>query len=381
MANDYRSILNTVGWTLTTLSTLFTAARIYTRLKIATAALGWDDWCMLVAWVFATICTAIVTVGTTHGFGQHIWNIQDPEDQAQAVMYVMIGPLFSFVCAFLTKASIVIALLRIVGRTSIWAHRLIAWVSMILMFCASALACSCIIFFCRPMQKSWRPYVEGSCMSPTILDVAGRSVSAYNAFMDVLCAVVPYYLIRSLNIPRKDKRNLIILMGGSILGAFATIMKIVSMSTISNVTDMTHSWSELTIWQLTENHVLIIAGSIPALRPFWRTIVGKYTSFRSTGQSTPSGHLSNKPRGGDFHMLTVGSTPSRKSKSGLYSHTAKDESKENLTDRREEADTESVEPILSHYGRLQTHITRGNGTKIPDRSDTSITVTSVVEVV
>jgi hypothetical protein len=35
--------------------------------------------------------------------------------------------------------------------------------------------------------------------------------------MDVFCAVVPIFIIKELNIRRKDKRNLIILMGGSIL--------------------------------------------------------------------------------------------------------------------------------------------------------------------
>ena len=89
----------------------------------------------------------------------------------------------------------------------------------------------------------------------------------YNACMDVFCAAVPYFIIRQLNIPRKDKRNLVIIMGGSILlvltsyyishhliticsGAVATIMKIIAMSTISNVADITHSWSEITIWYL-----------------------------------------------------------------------------------------------------------------------------------
>ena len=35
--------------------------------------------------------------------------------------------------------------------------------------------------------------------------------------MDVFCASIPYFLIRNLNIKTKDKRNLIILMGGSVL--------------------------------------------------------------------------------------------------------------------------------------------------------------------
>lgn len=40
---------------------------------------------------------------------------------------------------------------------------------------------------------------------------------AYNALMDFFCAAVPYFLIRRLNIHRREKRNLILLMGGSIL--------------------------------------------------------------------------------------------------------------------------------------------------------------------
>jgi hypothetical protein len=49
------------------------------------------------------------------------------------------------------------------------------------------------------------------------LSLPGAEASVYNAMMDVFCAIMPYFIIRTLNIPRKDKRNLVILMGGSIL--------------------------------------------------------------------------------------------------------------------------------------------------------------------
>ena len=49
------------------------------------------------------------------------------------------------------------------------------------------------------------------------LSLQGAEASVYNAMMDVFCAIMPYFIIRTLNIPRKDKRNLVILMGGSIL--------------------------------------------------------------------------------------------------------------------------------------------------------------------
>lgn len=55
-------------------------------------------------------------------------------------------------------------------------------------------------------------YVGGMPMS-----LPGAEASVYNAMMDVFCTIMPYFIIRSLDIPRKDKRNLVILMGGSIL--------------------------------------------------------------------------------------------------------------------------------------------------------------------
>ena len=121
------------------------------------------------------------------------------------------------------------------GPTVTWVHKFIAYAPLVILFAASALSCGIMIFFCSPVEKSWRPYLAGSCLDTRLLDIVGKTVSgmtryrsgesqlgmltflAYNAVMDAFCACVPYFLIRNLNIPRKDKRNLIILMGGSIL--------------------------------------------------------------------------------------------------------------------------------------------------------------------
>jgi hypothetical protein len=63
--------------------------------------------------MFAVVCTSLVTVGTAHGLGRHIWEISDPEDQTMAAMLVLIAPLFSIISAFFTKTSIVLALMRV----------------------------------------------------------------------------------------------------------------------------------------------------------------------------------------------------------------------------------------------------------------------------
>ncbi|KAF3033322.1 hypothetical protein E8E12_003716 [Didymella heteroderae] len=205
--------------------------------------------------------------------------------------------------------------------------------------------------------------------------------------MDVFCAVMPYFIIRSLNIPRKDKRNLFILMGGSILGTFATVMKIIAMGSISNAADMTHSWSEITIWYLTENNVLIIAGSFPALRPFWRVVMGKYSSYLSSNSSRKTPRRDEHGQTAEdkeLHIYTVGSKPKAGKRPNLYSTNIRVSSEERLCPPTEGVSVETVEGILHNHGddrfECQAHIasTCSGGKSTSDGM--RITVTSEVEI-
>ncbi|RYN82758.1 hypothetical protein AA0120_g9400 [Alternaria tenuissima] len=385
--HDYRTVLNVVGWTLVSFSAIFVLARSYTRALVVTTTLGWDDWCMIAGLVFAVVCTSLVTAGTAYGLGQHVQDINDPEDQAAATMYVLLAPCFSIVSAFFTKASIIIALMRIRGHTARLSHNFIAYTPLVVLLIGSTLSCSVMIFFCSPVQKSWRPQMEGTCLNPTMLDVVGKSVSVYNAMMDVFCAIMPYFIIRTLNIPRKDKRNLVILMGGSILGTFATIMKIVAMGSISNVADMTHSWSEITIWYLTENNVLIIAGCFPALRPFWRVVIGKYSSYLSSNASRknpPRGENGQSTEDKELQVYTVGSQPKLGKKPNLYSTTIRVSSEERLCPRLDGTSVDTIEEILHNHGderfERQACIASTRTGGISPSDSMKITVTSEVEI-
>ena len=42
------------------------------------------------------------------------------------------------------------------------------------------------------------------------MPLPGAEASVSNAMMDVFCAMMPYFIKRTLNIPRKDERNLVI---------------------------------------------------------------------------------------------------------------------------------------------------------------------------
>ncbi|KAF1924259.1 uncharacterized protein M421DRAFT_294531 [Didymella exigua CBS 183.55] len=401
--NDYRKVLNIVGWTILALSMVFVVARSYTRTRIVRTSLGWDDWCMVAGLIFALICTSLVTAGTAHGLGQHVWDIRDPGDAALAAMCVLLASCFSIFSAFFTKSSIIIALMRIRGHTAHLSHNCIGYAPLVLMFVLSVLSCSITIFFCSPVEKLWRPQMEGTCLNPAWLNVGARLVSgmfeylrtscrtlkfaAYNAIMDVFCAVMPYLVIRSLNVPRKDKRVLIFLMGGSILGTFATVMKIIAMHSISNAADMTYSWSELIIWSLTENNIFIIAGSFLALKPFWRVVIGRYSSSISSDapRGTPRrGEHERAIEDKEMQVYNVGSKPKTGKTPNLFSTTFRVSSEESLCPQQDSTSLETIEGILHNHGddrfKRQAHIASSRNGVVSSSDGMNITVTNEVEI-
>lgn len=101
-----------------------------------------------------------------------------------AAMYVLVAPLFSLGSAFFTKTSIIIAFMRIMGRTVTWVHKLIAYIPIFLLLVVTIMCASIMIFFCWPVQKSWRPYLPGTCADPKLLDIFGRTGSGMSILLD-----------------------------------------------------------------------------------------------------------------------------------------------------------------------------------------------------
>ncbi|KAI4910711.1 hypothetical protein J4E90_006966 [Alternaria incomplexa] len=164
-------------------------------------------------------------------------------------------------------------------------------------------------------------------------------------------------------------------------------MKIVAMGSISNVADMTHSWSEITIWYLTENNVLMIAGCFPALRPFWRVAIGKYSSYLSSNASRknpPRGENGQSTEDKELQVYTVGSQPKLGKKPNLYSTTIRVSSEERLCPRLDGSSVETIERILHNHGderfERQACIASTRTGGISPSDCTKITVTSEVEI-
>lgn len=100
----------------------------------------------------------------------------------------------------LVKTSILLFLLRLFGQKP-GARRFIVWVNtaniamMIGVFFATVLQCT-------PINKTWDPTVEGTCIDRKILFTFA---SSFNIFADILILALPLKIFLGLKIPRRTK--------------------------------------------------------------------------------------------------------------------------------------------------------------------------------
>ena len=100
-------------------------------------------------------------------------------------------------------------------------------------------------------------------------------------------------MLKDLKMELKTKLALSILMGASILAMIACIVKTVELKVLASRNDFTYNSYMFIIWLTVENYVVIIAASIPTLRPLvlkfckWRARTNLGCSSRENSSPPP----------------------------------------------------------------------------------------------
>ncbi|KAJ5881697.1 uncharacterized protein N7529_000369 [Penicillium soppii] len=262
-----------------TLSTLFLAMRIYTRVCLL-SKFGWDDVSMILAWVGKinmtmrsqrlTILIGILFGDASHGYrfggtGIHMWNVT-PEMfdvfqkviLAAAVIYV---PALAF-----AKVALIILYHRIVNRQSIyvWSLHIIAAV-----ICGYSIAIVfALIFACNPIERGWNSSIKtGYCVNRSGLYIA---TAVTNIITDIALMVLPVPLVLGLQMPRIQKFGLLVMF---IVGCATLITSILRLATLIDylkTTDLTYQLAPSQLWIYVEANLIIICPCLPFLRQFLR---------------------------------------------------------------------------------------------------------------
>ena len=183
----------------------------------------------------------------------------------------VISQIFNNIGIGLAKISVCLCVLRIIGWTR---KHLATFLWVVIAFCAASHFAQVMLFLvqCRPMAAIWNPHIHGKCFSPHITYLAGYIGFGLDAFTDLVCAAIPIFVLRGLQINERTKVALCILIGLGSLTAGCAIAKAV---TLKGVFSNDYSWA---LWKpavctIVEHLTGITLVSLPALRSFFSKIL------------------------------------------------------------------------------------------------------------
>ncbi|KAH6884398.1 hypothetical protein B0T10DRAFT_564436 [Thelonectria olida] len=339
--DDKGPVIVAVILTVCILSTVFVAARLFTR-KLIMGTFNVEDWLTIAAVLSEWGCIGITIEAVKNGNGRH-FDTLDLEQKQSAIFYTVLGFPFGIVAFGLPKLAVAALLIRIMNPER--KHRIILWVLPSVCM-AGLLVCVVILFVrCSPVQSQWDfSITDGKCWSPHILVNFGIFAGALSAFTDLYLAVYPAVILWSLQMGIRKKIALSVALG---VGSISTVVAIYKCTRLPSLASMDFSYdtSDLTIWTVLEASTIIIASCIPTLQPFVEFLFGR----RALGSSGRSGYKNYSSRTGAPHRSDIELEHSQQSRS--QNKTANENAKYMGSSSLGATDVESQESILQHRDR------------------------------
>ncbi|KAK4220957.1 hypothetical protein QBC38DRAFT_462003 [Podospora fimiseda] len=256
---DYGAQINFTIWLLTALSAAFLALRVYCKF-LRHRGLWWDDHVLIASWFSLMLSCAFVSISVNLGFGRSL-SLFDFRNLEPYLLFVNLAGTFSILAALWSKTSFGLTILRI---SSGWT-KVAVWFIIITVNIALGGAIAITWGQCMPINKIWQPSTPGTCWSKHRQVNYNIITAVYSGAMDIVLALVPWKLIWSLTMNRKEKIGVLVAMSMGVFAGITSIIKITQLPSISNST-FTEATTQLMILGAAEGAIAIIACSIPILR-------------------------------------------------------------------------------------------------------------------
>ncbi|KAF2258404.1 hypothetical protein CC78DRAFT_115911 [Lojkania enalia] len=234
--------------------------RIWTRLR-RTGRLYVDDWIIIVAETLSIASLGCAAGAAYYGWGRLYMTIQ-PDDLKKNLQLQFAMQTIWIVTLCLVRLSVAFSLLKF-GHEMLWKGTLYGIMALQVLISSSYI----VIQFaqCTPVSSSWENVPDVKCwpMKP-IIDY-GWAIAAIYVTMDLILALMPLRLIRSLTRPISEKILIGCLMAA---GLTATAMACGKMTTFNEFGkgDPMQATVEPSTWAKLEEVVGIIASCLPSLK-------------------------------------------------------------------------------------------------------------------
>ena len=227
------------------------------------------------------ISTSIQLAAGSYGAGRHVYYISE-SDLAKASLFGTVGVPFSQLAMALPKIAAAGVLVRIAGpQAPKWIKYYLYTITAILTLLSSIY--SIFLFVqCTPAFALWTNVPDAHCWSPLVIEITGIVSSVFSVFVDLNLAIYPIVIMRRLQMELRKKISICILMG---LGVTATICAAFKIPHLRDQTEPDITWAiiPLACWTSAEVNLVMIAASVPLLRPLWLWLTGKPYNHSTRG--------------------------------------------------------------------------------------------------
>ncbi|KAJ9663391.1 hypothetical protein H2201_005599 [Coniosporium apollinis] len=180
------------------------------------------------------------------------------------------------------KVALCISYLRLLACTNWRLYKRVIWIVITVMVLGHTAFALGLIFICKPVEKAWKPYLPGHCLSAGPRNGVISGVSSFTIASDVVVAILPIPILRKLNIKKVQRYGLCALF---LLGLLTTVCSIFRFVQISRTALGDGDTTMLTLWGTIEFNVGNIITSLPFLAPL---VTREVRRIRSSRGSAPT---------------------------------------------------------------------------------------------
>ncbi|ATZ55790.1 hypothetical protein BCIN_12g03500 [Botrytis cinerea B05.10] len=276
-----------VIWALNAVSITIVIARCMTQ-RFIIRQLGLSDALVVVSMCTISSMAALITVQYHYGWGRH-YAYLDPFDRIEAMKYNAIGQSFGVMGSTFGRMSFIILMIQLFG-TSKLKHAAL-WTLFWVQFIPNCIVVVTLYVQCSDIRSLWDTSIISSCWPESYQTYIGYAHTSWNGLTDLFLTCLPATMLWSLQMNRRTKFGLVFLLSLSLLAFVGVILKIVYIGVLADRGDYTYNTVPFFVWVQVESNLVVIASSVPLLRPLFIRLKSGDFSTRN-GSTAPTFELS-----------------------------------------------------------------------------------------
>ncbi|KAF4547772.1 Hypothetical protein D9617_36g063100 [Elsinoe fawcettii] len=261
-------------WILLAISSVLCIARLLVKIRIA-RKIFWDDVFIVLALGMGIMHAVCITASEKTGLGRHMYYIAENPDNLSNTLRV---GFYSFAWSFLSpmagRISFCFFLLWVTGENP----RIKRWPIYFFMVLQVIVNVASVVVMYAQCGKEldilWTlsriQEVPTSCWDPRIQTWWGYVSGSLNSLTDLFLTVLPAIVVSFSRLTWRSRIGLMALLCLSFLAMVASIKKTIESRVLSEWADYTYDLIPYIIWVSVELNVVIIASTIPILRPLFK---------------------------------------------------------------------------------------------------------------